>query len=79
MRCADLRAWVQGIEGVPQIEKDFNPATWVLEVTNVAVEHRTGQDFAALYSASNMNRSAFALGLDGAISQSAVGSCRAQV
>ena len=40
-------AFMQGIEGVPKISQDYNPATWMLEVTNVAVENRTGQDFAA--------------------------------
>ncbi len=47
---------VQGIEGVPKVSQDYNPATWMLEVTNVAVEHRTGQDFAALYTSSDMYR-----------------------
>lgn len=41
---------------MPKISQDYNPATWMLEVTNVAVEHRTGQDFAALYAASDMYR-----------------------
>ena len=47
---------MQGIEGVPKVSQDYNPATWMLEVTNVAVEHRTGKDFAALYAASDMYR-----------------------
>ena len=50
--------WVQGIDGVPKISQDYNPATWMLEVTNVAVENRTGQDFAALYAASDMHKCA---------------------
>ena len=37
---------------MPKITKDANPATWVLEVSNTAVEARTGQDFADLYEAS---------------------------
>ena len=48
--------WLQGIAGVPKISQDYNPATWMLEVTNVAVENRTGQDFAALYASSDMYR-----------------------
>ena len=49
---------MQGIDGVPKISQDYNPATWMLEVTNVAVENRTGQDFAALYAASDMHKCA---------------------
>ena len=47
---------MQGIDGVPKISQDYNPATWMLEVTNVAVENRTGQDFAALYATSDMHQ-----------------------
>jgi hypothetical protein len=52
---------MQGIDGVPKISQDYNPATWMLEVTNVAVENRTGQDFAALYAASDMHKCASTL------------------
>jgi len=41
---------------VPKISQDYNPATWMLEITNTAVENRTGQDFAALYANSDMYR-----------------------
>ena len=51
----------QGIDGVPKISQDYNPATWMLEVTNVAVENRTGQDFAALYASSDMYKCALPL------------------
>jgi len=47
---------VQAIDGVPKISQDYNPATWMLEITNTAVENRTGQDFAALYANSDMNK-----------------------
>jgi len=43
---------------VPKISQDYNPATWMLEITNTAVENRTGQDFAALYAQSEMNKCA---------------------
>ena len=49
---------MQAIEGVPKISQDYNPATWMLEITNTAVENRTGQDFAALYASSDMNKCA---------------------
>jgi len=45
----------QAIEGVPPVEEGYNPATWMLEVANNSVEHRTGQDFAALYANSDMS------------------------
>jgi len=46
---------------VPKISQDYNPATWMLEITNTAVENRTGQDFAALYANSDMYRFAITL------------------
>ena len=49
---------MQAIDGVPKISQDYNPATWMLEITNTAVENRTGQDFAALYASSEMNKCA---------------------
>ena len=51
-----LECCAQGIDGVPKISQDYNPATWMLEITNTAVENRTGQDFAALYANSDMYR-----------------------
>ena len=41
---------------MPSITQDYNPATWMMEVANNAVENRTGQDFAKLYAASDMNK-----------------------
>ncbi|KAF9599140.1 hypothetical protein IFM89_035419 [Coptis chinensis] len=37
------------LEGIPPIPDGFNPATWMLEVTTSAAEHRIGQDFAEIY------------------------------
>ena len=54
----DNQCPVQAIDGVPKISQDYNPATWMLEITNTAVENRTGQDFAALYAQSDMNKCA---------------------
>lgn len=50
---------VQAIDGVPKIEGDYNPATWVLEVSNTSVENRTGLDFADLYEGSQLYKCAF--------------------
>lgn len=49
---------VQAIDGVPKIEGDHNPATWVLEVSNTSVENRTGLDFADVYEGSQLYKCA---------------------
>ncbi|GMI88964.1 ATP-binding cassette G31, PLEIOTROPIC DRUG RESISTANCE 3, pleiotropic drug resistance 3 [Hibiscus trionum] len=48
--------YFQGIEGVPSIPNGYNPATWMLEVTNPAVEQRLGIDFADIYKNSAQYR-----------------------
>ena len=40
---------VQAIQGVPKIEEGINPATWMLEVSSVGAESRTGVNFAHVY------------------------------
>ncbi|KAL6008799.1 hypothetical protein ACLOJK_022025 [Asimina triloba] len=42
----------QGIPGVPKIKDNYNPATWVLEVTSTSTEAQLSLDFAHLYSES---------------------------
>lgn len=39
----------QGISGVPQIKANYNPATWMLEVTSASTEAELGLDFAKIY------------------------------
>ncbi|KAE8649240.1 hypothetical protein Csa_014650 [Cucumis sativus] len=41
--------YFEGISGVTQIPKSYNPATWMLEVTTPAFEQRIGKDFADIY------------------------------
>ncbi|KAJ0976462.1 hypothetical protein J5N97_018427 [Dioscorea zingiberensis] len=41
-----------GIHGVPKISGNYNPATWMLEVTSMAIEKQLGVDFAQIYSES---------------------------
>ncbi|XVF19871.1 hypothetical protein REPUB_Repub11eG0148300 [Reevesia pubescens] len=48
--------YFQGISGIPSIPDGYNPATWMLEVTSPAVEHRIGRDFADIYRHSSQNR-----------------------
>lgn len=39
----------QGIPGVPQIRNNYNPATWMLEVTSASTEAELGLDFSQIY------------------------------
>ena len=51
-----MYAFVQEIEGVPEIDKDLNPATWVLQVTTPGMERGIGVDFASLFESSDTYR-----------------------
>lgn len=42
----------QGIPGVPRIKDNYNPATWMLEVTSASVEEELKLDFASIYKES---------------------------
>ncbi|KNA25912.1 hypothetical protein SOVF_002340 [Spinacia oleracea] len=48
--------YFQGISGIPPIPDDYNPATWMLEVTTPATEERLGIDFASIYRNSDQFR-----------------------
>ncbi|XP_027114927.2 pleiotropic drug resistance protein 3 [Coffea arabica] len=41
--------YFEGIPGVPKIRDNYNPATWVLEVTSTSSEAELGVDFAEIY------------------------------
>lgn len=43
---------LQAIPGVPRIRNNYNPATWMLEVTSTSSEVMLGIDFADIYSQS---------------------------
>jgi ABC-type multidrug transport system ATPase subunit len=47
-----LIEYFEAIPGVPKIRPGYNPATWMLEVSNVSVESQLGIDFAEIYSKS---------------------------
>ncbi|KAI8541805.1 hypothetical protein RHMOL_Rhmol08G0090400 [Rhododendron molle] len=49
-----LIAYFEGISGVPKIQENYNPATWMLEVTSPSAEAQLGLDFACLYEESNL-------------------------
>ncbi|KAH7427104.1 hypothetical protein KP509_10G030800 [Ceratopteris richardii] len=46
--------YFQAIPGVPRIREKYNPATWMLEVSNVSQEQRLGVDFAEIYKKSSL-------------------------
>ncbi|KAM0050103.1 putative ABC-2 type transporter, P-loop containing nucleoside triphosphate hydrolase [Helianthus debilis subsp. tardiflorus] len=54
LKSAKLIEYLEGIHGVPKIEEQQNPATWLLEVTSVAAEKRLGIDFAQHYKLSTL-------------------------
>ncbi|KAH7833546.1 hypothetical protein Vadar_007445 [Vaccinium darrowii] len=41
--------YFEDISGVPKIRNNYNPATWMLEVTSTSVEAELGIDFAQVY------------------------------
>ncbi|XP_022777195.1 ABC transporter G family member 36-like isoform X2 [Durio zibethinus] len=45
--------YFEAIPGIPKIKEKYNPATWMLEVSSVAVEARLGIDFAEHYKSSS--------------------------
>ncbi|RWR88790.1 ABC transporter-like protein [Cinnamomum micranthum f. kanehirae] len=47
--------YTDGINGVPKIKGNYNPATWMLEVTSAAVETQLGVDFACIYKESSLS------------------------
>ncbi|KAF8027590.1 hypothetical protein BT93_E0490 [Corymbia citriodora subsp. variegata] len=44
--------YFESIPGVPKIKEKYNPATWMLEVSSIAVEVRLQMDFAEHYNSS---------------------------
>ncbi|MFS7986495.1 putative ABC transporter, AAA+ ATPase domain, ABC-2 type transporter [Helianthus anomalus] len=46
--------YFESISGVPKIRENYNPATWMLEVTSASVEAKVGVDFGQIYSTSTL-------------------------
>ena len=44
----------QAVQGVPEIQGELNPATWMLEITTPGMEHQLGVDFAQVYRESDL-------------------------
>ncbi|KAG6550030.1 hypothetical protein Mapa_008543 [Marchantia paleacea] len=49
-----LVEFFEAVPGVPKIKEGYNPATWMLEVSSMAVEQRLGIDFADYYKKSSL-------------------------
>ncbi|GLU22294.1 hypothetical protein SLE2022_383820 [Rubroshorea leprosula] len=49
-----LIQYFEAIPGIPKIQEKYNPATWMLEVSLIAVESRLGIDFAEHYKQSSL-------------------------
>uniref|UniRef100_A0A0D9XN07 ABC transporter domain-containing protein n=1 Tax=Leersia perrieri TaxID=77586 RepID=A0A0D9XN07_9ORYZ len=48
--------YFQTIDGVPKIKDNYNPSTWMLEVTCASMESQLGVDFAQIYRESTMHK-----------------------
>nr|GLL29394.1 pleiotropic drug resistance protein 3-like isoform X1 [Ipomoea trifida] len=46
--------YFEGISGVPKIKDNYNPATWMLEITSTSAEAELGLDFAEIYQKSSL-------------------------
>ncbi|KAL3749878.1 hypothetical protein ACJRO7_010927 [Eucalyptus globulus] len=46
--------YFESIPGVPKIKSNYNPATWMLEVTSTSAEAELGIDFALIYRESTL-------------------------
>nr|POE70493.1 pleiotropic drug resistance protein 2 [Quercus suber] len=51
-----LVEYFEAIQGVPKIKEGHNPATWMLDVTSIAVEGQLDIDFAEVYANSGLYR-----------------------
>ncbi|KAI3786796.1 hypothetical protein L1987_40773 [Smallanthus sonchifolius] len=49
--------YFESISGVPKIRDNYNPATWMLEVSSSSVEAELGVDFGKIYSTSTLYES----------------------
>ncbi|XP_037467333.1 ABC transporter G family member 41-like [Triticum dicoccoides] len=46
--------YFQAIPAIPRIKDNYNPSTWMLEVTSTSMEAQVGADFVQMYMASSM-------------------------
>lgn len=52
---SELIEYFQSIPGVPKIKDNYNPATWMLDITTASVENKLGVDFALIYEKSPLH------------------------
>ncbi|KAL0927352.1 hypothetical protein M5K25_001515 [Dendrobium thyrsiflorum] len=50
----NLIEYFERIQGIPKIKHNYNPATWMLEVTSTITEENLGIDFVQLYKESTL-------------------------
>ncbi|XP_040385578.1 ABC transporter G family member 49 [Oryza brachyantha] len=48
--------YFQSIPGIPKIKHNYNPSTWMLEVSSTSMEAQLGVDFAQIYMESSMHK-----------------------
>ncbi|KAK3441448.1 hypothetical protein EUGRSUZ_B01810, partial [Eucalyptus grandis] len=51
---SEIIKYFESIPGVPKIKSNYNPATWMLEVTSTSAEAELGIDFALIYRESTL-------------------------
>lgn len=51
-----LSPFWQNINGVPKIQENYNPATWMLEITSSSSEEQLDLNFAHIYENSHLCR-----------------------
>ncbi|XP_071932486.1 pleiotropic drug resistance protein 3-like [Coffea arabica] len=51
---SEVIGYFEGIPGVPKIRNNYNPATWMLDVTSTSSEAELGVDFAEIYKHSSL-------------------------
>lgn len=56
-----LIEYFESIDGVPKIKDNYNPATWMLEVTSTSMEAELKVDFANIYQGSPLYRETLAV------------------
>ncbi|XAR52749.1 Xenobiotic-transporting ATPase [Bertholletia excelsa] len=48
--------YFEGISGVPKIRNNYNPSTWMMEVTSTSAEAELGVDFVQIYKNSDLHQ-----------------------
>ncbi|KAL1833025.1 hypothetical protein ACET3Z_002676 [Daucus carota] len=54
LHSSDLIEYFEGIPGVAKLQENYNPATWMLEITSASTEVQLGLDFGHIYKRSHL-------------------------